>query len=100
MRADNVGENGRELLDNVGEVWESSERAVGAHGIVMGGVNVCVYLLVSCERSVSELWDSCGTTVNRFARSLRSRASLGAGRERAGTERERRLRESCRRVVG
>ena len=89
-----------ELLENVGEVWGSCERAGGAHGIFMGGANTCVYLLVSCERAVSELWESCGGSVNRFARSLRSRASLGAGRERAGREREGSLRDRCGRVVG
>ncbi len=26
------------------EVWESCERAGGAHGIVMGGANTCVFI--------------------------------------------------------
>ncbi len=41
---------------------------------------------------MGELWGIC--------ESLRSRASLGAGRERAGREREGSLRDRCGRVVG
>ena len=91
MRAVNVGEYGRELLDNVGEVWESSERVVGAHGINMGGVHVCVCIFWLIVREVCE---SCGRVVGHLASFAR------AGRERGGKERERRLRERCRRVVG